>query len=166
MLISGLFISLWHIRRDSRNMLFTYKNKELLSFTSGNGSLIFIQLQSRPCSCVALGSRWLLRSCCLYLLCLQRISLFSYSTKIYQDLSNSSQVLVVVITRLYNWCKMLRWLFNPISKQGWSACGKVVYFSKKKKRTRFHILSSFPSIVAKNVDAWIHQYLNKNLMKI
>jgi hypothetical protein len=65
-------------------MIFTSKNKELLAFTSGNGSLVFVQLQSQPCSCAALASLWFLRSCRSSLLCLWRIYLSSSWTKIYR----------------------------------------------------------------------------------
>jgi hypothetical protein len=86
----------------------------LLTFTLDNGCLEFIQLQSWPCSCAALANIWFLRFCRSSVLSLGIISLSSSWTKIFQDSSNSSQFWVVDITRLYNWCKMLRWLFSSI----------------------------------------------------
>jgi hypothetical protein len=125
--VSRLFVSRYHIWEDFRARLFTCKDRELLTFTSGNGSLVFVQLQYRPCSRAALASLWFLQSCHSSLLCLWRISLSSSWTKICKDPSNSSRVWDVVITRLYNWCTTIHWLFNPISKPGWLPWGKVIY---------------------------------------
>jgi hypothetical protein len=102
MLISRLFVYFYHVRRYFRDRIFTSNNKEFLSFTSGNGFLVFVHLQSRPCSCAALPSLSFLRSCRSSLLCLRRSTHSSSWTKVFQYLSKYSWVSVIEITKLYN----------------------------------------------------------------